>query len=250
MKFKQALQKYMIPALEAIGFTFEASPGPCYYFCNAEKTREIILDLDRGNRFLNYCFRLKEKDTRIELNSGRLLQSFFPTEHWDYDDQEELELHVKEITEGYIHIIMPYFDAIAGNVIADWSHSCPRDMYEALAKNPQGLAKQFTETYGLSLTGTKEEIAAAEAILIGWQTDMQHRKEDFQRHKADIIAVAAYAGEVIRLNRNNRGFNYDNAWERDENGRFTLGNIDVLDRAVFIWDFHDVHWAATFTKFI
>lgn len=250
MKFKLALQKYMIPALEEIGFTFEASPGPLYYFANAEKTREVILDLDRGNRFLNYCFRLKEKDTRIELNSGRLLQSFFPTEHWDYDDQEELELHVKEITEGYIHIIMPYFDAVAGNLVGKWAHSCPRDMYEDLAKDPQGRARQFAETYGLSLTGTKEEIEQMESILTSWRTDMKHHKEDFQHHKDEIISSAAYAGEVVRQSRCNGNPDYNEGWAWAEDDCFTMGGFDALRRTVFVWDFRGVFRYATMTPFV
>jgi len=232
MKFKSTIKKLIVPKFEPLGYEFSAPGGINYFFSNKAEDKSLNFDT---NRFFKNQLRIEfwelinQQGDDIRFDFSYLRPEFFPYK-LEYTSQEAFDESLITLTDKIIDIILPYGDAVRKNFV-----SMTPDLYDELAIDTVRRAKRFSEQQNLSLN--EEGVHQLQAVIASIQTVRENRKQDFERHRSEIIDMAAFFGEAL-----NTKYGFAGKWYwRDDcsptpfYATMTQG-FDVLRRTIDAWN--------------
>ena len=232
MKFKSTIKKLIVPKFEPLGYEFSAPGGVNYFLSNDAEKR--ILNFDT-NRFFKDLLRIQFRESLnhnyedIFIKFMYLRPEFFPYK-LDYSSQEAFDESFVILADKIIEIIFPYCDVIRENYVY-----VEQDMYNELSIDTVGRAKRFAEKW--NLTFDDAGVHQLDRIIASLQTGRENRKRDFEKHKNELIDMAAFFGEArsVRYCLNGQWY-----W-RDDCSKIPFyapvaDGYDVLSRTIAAWN--------------
>jgi hypothetical protein len=136
MKMKAAVNKYMLPVFKEHGLNLDFSIGTHFVFKNERKTREIIVENTPkmpGDPWLRLRFTGYEEGRMFCFTDESLPPEFGLKDANEYSTQEQLEAHLKQITDAAVNNILPYMDKFEKRMVC-----ITPEMYKPLSEDTQG----------------------------------------------------------------------------------------------------------------
>lgn len=169
-----------------------------------------------------------ENDLVVVLHE--LDPQFCPSSKMTYTTQVELEECVEAAARDGVNIILPYLDALEPNYIAP-----TEELRARMRTAPQERAARFAEKWSMKLWD-KYALNRLNDILDTMRTDVNHRKEAFEKHEEEFLDLAAYFVGTDCIKKP------DEPWEWREfpegSGRFILPDgQDSLFRPLKAWNY-------------
>ena len=188
MKIYPALKKTALPILAPCGFTLiNGGPAPEHYFRNKDGTRLIFFSYDwKLLHRLRITFETRGGENMVGVTHHELSRTFCPSSRMTYTTQEELEEYVEAAARDGVNIILPYLDALEPNYIAP-----TEELRARMRTAPQERAARFAEKWSMKLWD-KYALNRLNDILDTMRTDVNHRKEAFEKHEEEFLDLAAY----------------------------------------------------------
>ena len=192
MNYKSPIQKVMAPAMEQAGFSFLAIGYNHFRFANGSETQEIVIDTARyGVRNLRFAYH-GTGERRFWFGLEDLDPQFCPAAGMEYRTREELIPYLRQVTEDTVRILLPYLDAMVENYVA-YTDVLSREM----ARDIQERIKRAQAQWGLALEYGPDQLRRLDAAMDALRTAAVRRREDFQRHREEILDLAAFYGELL-----------------------------------------------------
>ena len=233
MNYKSSIQKVMAPALEQAGFSFLAIGYNHFRFANGSETQEIVIDTARyGVRNLRFAYH-GTGERRFWFGLEDLDPQFCPAAGMEYRTREELIPYLRQVTEDTVRILLPYLDAMVENHVA-YTDVLSREM----ARDIQERIKRAQAQWGLALEYGPDQLRRLDAAMDALRTAAVRRREDFQRHREEILDLAAFYGELLNDEEETPGLW---GWREVEPGHpeYVVGprRYNPLRRAMLAWNF-------------
>ena len=203
MSLKTAVEKVFAPVVAEYGFTqnreFDLGDGEVRFY-NADGSLHIDISKETFRPLKQHTLSVIYFIPRIDHPGSDALSasSFAPGFGLDvgpfYMNQAEHESKLKQIAEGTVKNVLPYLKRRAQFYVRP-----TYEMYKLLSDGPIEQAEAFAERHGLSMQEEKENWVKLEAILLELRGgDELLRKEMFFQNLEEVMAAAAYMGEIKR----------------------------------------------------
>lgn len=247
MRIKPLVKKYMVPAFQAEGLTFEELGRADY--CFSSPGLEDVISIDTpgtGPRKMRVEYMANGAHS-FRFGLDYLKPSFSKVGFRNYTTQEELEQYIQDITEETVRTILPYMRAMREQGVEE---TC--DQSKALAENTELRARRFAETWSLSNDKYDRRNAhRLDEIIAQWQTTVSHRREDFYAHEDEIIDMAAYVGWLMTKKPTSKNWVKEWYWREVTPGwpEYTVRGYDPLMRTVSAWNHGGEIINCSFEKF-
>ena len=206
MSLKTAVEKVFAPVVAEYGFTqnrefdlgdsevrFHNAGGSLHIEISKETFRPL-----KQHTLIVYYFILRRDRPGADHMTASLFAPEFGLGMQDknpfYMNQAELESKLKQVAEGTVKNVLPYLNRRAQFYV--WP---TYEMYELLSDGPIEQAEAFAERHWLSMQEEKENWIKLEKILLELRgEDELQRKEMFFQNLEEVMAGAAYMGEIER----------------------------------------------------
>jgi len=232
MKFKSTIKKLIVPKFEPLGYEFSAPGGVNYFFSNEAEKKRLNFDANRflkGQLRIEFWEQINYNGEDIRFNFSYLRPEFFPYK-LEYASQETFDESFITLADKIIEIILPYGDVARENYVY-----VEQEMYSELAIDTVGRAKRFSEKWNLSLN--EEGVHQLQGVIALLQTGRENRKRDFERHRSEVIDMAAFFGEALNTKYGLAGKWY---WRDDCSATPFYATVtqgyDVLRRTIDAWN--------------
>ena len=203
MSLKTAVDKVFAPIVAEYGFTqnhgFDLGDSEVRFnnmegSLHIEISKETFRPLNQHTLIVDYWIYKSGWLGAVHLNASSLAPEFGLDVGPFYMNQAELESKLKQIAEGTVKNMLPYLNRRAQ------FHVWPTyEMFKILSNSPIEQAESFAERHGLSIQEEKENWIKLEEILLELRgNDELRRKEMFFKNLEEVMAVAAYLGEIKR----------------------------------------------------
>ena len=203
MSLKTAANKIFAPIVAEYGFTqnhgFELGESEVRFY-NADGSlgitisKETFRPLKQHTLSVNYWIRKSGWPGTDGLSASSFAPEFGTDVGPFYMNQAELESKLKQIAEATAKNVLPYLSRRAQFFV--WP---THEMYKLLSEGPIEQAEAFAERHGLSMQEEKENWIRLEEILLELRgEDELRRKDTFFQNLEEVMAAAAYLGEIKR----------------------------------------------------
>lgn len=233
MKIKTVLMERMAPVLENYGYTMEEMGRLHYAFSTKNDSRVINISTQRlfPNK-LRFDYYVNGKNSFM-LNLDNFNAEFCYASQLTYNNHEELENYIDEVTKATVTIINPYLDIMEENYVTS-----SFEMYKRLSENTSHRAKEFAHKWNLPMEPEHENLKKLNSIMNGMKKNISRRKEEFLENEEEIINMSAYYGELIAIRGELPGrWMWIDLSETVKSFVVETRGYDSLERTISAWNF-------------